>query len=790
MLFKNRIRNKANKMFDDLIVDPSFIKHNSPKNKTPFINVLAPALSAAVCVLLIGGVTTSLVLINRNNKNQGLGLNQIMERAMVLDNQNQVLREFESNASFIFGGNITRKNEDGKAVDIDNSLVEVDSSQFQEGVVGNYTINCRLKSDNNALVSYNVVVNEDVIREIAVVSKKSVYYLNEPILPSDVEVFKIMEDGKTVRALPTEVGINDMCYDASKVGTYPISVYLQTNKKIKLTYNVEVKPLEEISLKGDYAYQIEDNRVGSPIVHAFSIDKTIKSKVSDVIMDGDYTTSFIDKDRGQVVIKNGHYGQAMTYIPETREMVVSGLNGEPDKRCFLVSDRDAFYTVKGGEDNLTYVARDGYISKKALDYFDLTYGGLYKDDELRNKVTSLDHFYDEISLYLGKSRHISSDKGYIGDWYLESDMNKMKMTINEVNLGEYGNTNRNYEVDETKEEVIITSGNQLYVYDKYQGALYATDNNGQRTLRYKKYDANSEAVCKIYYNNAGDYESIVYQLGETLSKRFVSDNRLDYVVVSSVVDENGEREYHDEQIIGNMTVKGTFGHRYMDSLIGKYNGNYLSYWEITDKFGADRMDDNSDHRFYLQRVEMGEVTRTGWFHFTEATREKYKVPYVNSHGEYAYDENGLVRYHETTLTVYKAYAHFEDHAVLAARVHFTRVMDFVTGKDSDIIAINFGNGSDYKISEIWGKMPFIGQYASDNDKTIKVDKDAVMYEYNANQLVATINGAVTNYSKDLTKVSCYEKGANEERVNSEVEFKLIGGRYQFERNGKTYIQQI
>ena len=67
MLFKNRIRNKANKMFDDLIVDPSFIKHNSPKNKTPFINVLAPALSAAVCVLLIGGVTTSLILIGKNN---------------------------------------------------------------------------------------------------------------------------------------------------------------------------------------------------------------------------------------------------------------------------------------------------------------------------------------------------------------------------------------------------------------------------------------------------------------------------------------------------------------------------------------------------------------------------------------------------------------------------------------------------------------------------------------------------------------------------------------------------
>ena len=136
MLFKNRIRNKANKMFDNLIVDPSFIKHNSPKNKTPFINVLAPALSAAVCVLLIGGVTTSLILIGKNNKNQGAGLKQVVERAMVLDNQNQVLREFESNASFIFGGNITRKNEDGKAVDIVRGLIESAVHDTRNDIVG------------------------------------------------------------------------------------------------------------------------------------------------------------------------------------------------------------------------------------------------------------------------------------------------------------------------------------------------------------------------------------------------------------------------------------------------------------------------------------------------------------------------------------------------------------------------------------------------------------------------------------------------------------------------------
>ena len=785
MLFKNRIRNKANKMFDDLIVDPSFIKHNSPKNKTPFINVLAPALSAAVCVLLIGGVTTSLVLIGKNNKNQGAGLKQVVERAMVLDNQNQVLREFESNASFIFGGNITRKNEDGKAVDIDGSLVEVDSSEFKEGVVGNYTINCHLKSDDNALVSYNVIVNKDVIREIRVVSKKSTYYLNEPILPSDVEVFKIMEDGKAVRALPTEIGIDDMRYDATKVDTYPIAVYLQTNKKIKSIYNVEVKPLEDINLRGDYAYQIDDNRVGSPIVHAFTIGNTIDSKLDDIIMDGDYTYDVVN---GHVLITNGHYGQAITYIPETREMVVSGLDGEPDKKCFLVSDRDAFYTVDGTR----YVARDGYVSKKALDYFDLTYGGLYTDESLKNKVSSLDYFYKETDLYLGKGRHVSSDKGYIGDWYLESDMNKLKYTITEGNLGTYLNSDRAYEIDETKDEIIITSGLDTFVYDKYQGALYATDGNGNKLARYKKYDPNTEAICKIYYNNIGDYESIVYQIGEKLTKRFVSDNIIGYAVISSYFDENGnEKVYNDEPIIKNMIAKGSFGHRYMKTLQGKFGENYMSYWQITDKFGANRMDDEENHRFYLQRVEMGKIARTGWFHFTEASREVYKFPYVNSHGEYVYDENGLMRYYEMTFTVYKAYAQFEDHSVLEARVHFTGKFSNNpdTGDYEEEVVINFGSGSIGKIYGIWSNMPFIGQYASSTGDIIEIMGDARMLEYDYGHNHEIIC-AVTSYKKDHIVVACYEEDESGNRVDSEIRITLEDGRYQFERNGKTYFQQI
>jgi hypothetical protein len=186
------------------------------------------------------------------------------------------------------------------------------------------------------------------------------------------------------------------------------------------------------------------------------------------------------------------------------------------------------------------------VSKKALDYFDLTYGGLYTDEALKNKVTSLDYFYKETNLFLGKGQHISSDKGYIGDWYLESDMNKLKYTITEGNLGNYGQSDRAYEVDETKDEVIISSGLDNFIYDKYQGALYSADANGNRVTRYKKYDPNTEAICKIYYNNIGDYESIVYQIGETLNKRFVSDDVIGYAVVSTYFDENGnEKTYND-----------------------------------------------------------------------------------------------------------------------------------------------------------------------------------------------------------------------------------------------------
>ena len=103
--------------------------------------------------------------------------------------------------------------------------------------------------------------------------------------------------------------------------------------------------------------------------------------------------------------------------------------------------------------------------------------------------------------------------------------------------------------------------------------------------------------------------------------------------------------------------------------------------------------------------------------------------------------------------------------------------------------INFGSGSIGKIYGIWSNMPFLGQFASSDGKIIEIDKSAKMFEYGYGSN-HEITCAVTSYKKDNIVVSCYERDNSEKRVNSEIEIKLVEGRYQFERNGKTYIQQI
>lgn len=67
MMFKKRIKENANKHFDELIKDPSFIK-TSPIKKSPIRYKWIPILSSSLAVTVIGVVTLSIVLTNLNAK--------------------------------------------------------------------------------------------------------------------------------------------------------------------------------------------------------------------------------------------------------------------------------------------------------------------------------------------------------------------------------------------------------------------------------------------------------------------------------------------------------------------------------------------------------------------------------------------------------------------------------------------------------------------------------------------------------------------------------------------------
>ena len=229
MLFEKRYKKRANQAFDKMIVDPSFMKNNSLKSTAQPISskkrFLAPALSACASLVLAGGLILTLILVNNKDNKNKMVLRPIVENAMRLDNENEIVREFESNASFVFGGTLTKKNADGKAIDINNSLVELDYSQFKKGTVGNYTINCHLKSDKNAYVSYNVLVNDEIIDHIKINNYRDTYYVGENVMNDDVEVIKVMKSGKEIHALPTEIVIDDSFFDSTQPGICQLTVH-------------------------------------------------------------------------------------------------------------------------------------------------------------------------------------------------------------------------------------------------------------------------------------------------------------------------------------------------------------------------------------------------------------------------------------------------------------------------------------------------------------------------------------------------------------------------------------
>ena len=793
MLFEKRLKNRAKQAFDKMIVDPSFMKNNSLKSNNrpslPKKRILVPALSACASLAFIGGLVLTLVLVNNKNDKNKMVLRPVAENAMRLDNENEILREFESNASFVFGGTLTRKNADGKAIDINNNLVELDYSEFKKGTVGNYTINCYLKTDKTAYVSYNVLVNDEIIDHIKINNYRDTYYVGENVSNEDVDIIKVMKSGKEVHALPTEVVVDDSFYDSTQPGKCQLSVHLATNKAIKANYEIDVKPLEEISLKGNYAYELNYIKVGSPIIRAFNINGKIKPEYSSIHITGHYKTTVKD---GQVIIEsddivNNGSSQVLRYVPQTREMIVYSSHTDRERKCFLMSERDVTYTVRNVHDRWTsykFVAKNGFISNKQIDYFKFHYGGVYFDNAMTKPVSALTHLDADTYIYVGHIQDEVSNTGYYGSWYDPANNNEIVLAINEERFGDYSFANAStYTVNEREDEIIIRKKGYVYSYDKVDGKLYLLDEyNGSRKTEYTKFDENTQAICSIK-TTGNETHYVVYELGESLNKSFVENSEVTTITVDSYNVNNIEFPYDNEPVIENITARGEIKKQSLDDYAYKF-GSYDSYWQFTDNFGADRMD-KDDHHHYLIHVEDGVVTRVGWVGFSEVVNKSYPVPVTDSTGRQMLDNNGNPIYRDADESYFKGYAHFEDNGVKEIR--------FSASSNS----VNLGEGWLYPNEAMWEDMPFTGVYkSSDNKLTVDVysyanlgqhclDKDGIDYIRYIDCAIVSKDSANTNIL-----INCIDKYENGNRLDYQITIELVDNRYQFVFKDVTYYQQI
>ncbi len=802
MMFKKKMKDNVKKKFDTIFKNPSFVEKPLVKKQVPLRNKLIPILSASLTLMLAGGITLSVVLVSQkshekmpfqNSSNQpidssDLTLKPISQKAMRLDNQNEILREFESNASFIFGGNLTRNNGDGKAVTINDRLIEIDSSEFKEGAVGNYTIKCRLKNDDEALVSYNVLVNNEIIDSLKIDSFRNTYYVGETVLLSDVSVTKVMKSEKNVKALPTEYALDTSKFDTSKPGKTTLTVYLLTNPNIKKTYEVDVKPLDEINLKGDYAYICREFKVGEPIFYAFSIDEEIKPEYSEILAKGKYERHV---NNSGIVLEVPGDSQTMRYVPKDREMIVSGIAGDPDMHCFKLTDRDVYITMSGGNDvsdKLNIVAKNGYLSNKTLDYFKFNFGGVYFDAGFNNEVDSMHHFDNQVTLYLGVKSIPVSNEGFIGDWYSPIDVNKMKITITKEGMSSWGAVELpSYTTTEYEEYITIRAHNGIYEYDKIKGTLFTVDNyDGSRGVELRKYDSKTQALVTYVYNNMGHKYVYVYNLGDSLNKTFVYESRISSIEVTSIytIDENGnqiEKAYHNEPILEDLIIaNGANYNRSMSDYWGTYGKDYTDFWRLTDKSNADRMN-NDPHYDYLVHYEMGETTRVGWVEFSRYVIVTYQYEGKDNRGNPIYDENGDPVIYTGTNEYYYGNVHFEDGETIEIKFPKT-----TTGVD-------IGSGWMTKITYIWNLLPFIGTYKSSSGKQIDISKSGALVQYLENaqgySYTTAMDGFITFYSNDKITAKFVEFDNNYNRTIHNIDFLLSENRYIFELNGNTYTQE-
>ena len=214
---------------------------------------------------------------------------------------------------------------------------------------------------------------------------------------------------------------------------------------------------------------------------------------------------------------------------------------------------------------------------------------------------------------------------------------------------------------------------------------------------------------------------------------------------------------------------------YIKPFAGKY-GIYLSFWQITDM----KNPNNSGgilHNYHAVHVVFGEVVEEGWIEYYDTESKKTETPSLNFRGQQIYDDDG------------KAIMDKHTEIYNRARVHFANDSTREIKLNVESGAVKLGNEEwDEETDDIWGRMPFIGTYKSNDGKTIEVKQDATMVE-ETKKGTKVSDCFVIKYKKEKISINYTEEVKKNKLESKQMDVELVGDKYQFTKDGVTYIRE-
>ncbi len=489
-----------------------------------------------------------------------------------LANPKSVQRIYESNLSFIGDGlALSTQGPTGKTRLLSGEAIHVDSSAFREGEEGAYPI--EVSSDEGSLTyEVEVIVPEVVSLETRFL--KGAYYEGERPESSDFLVEKVREDGSRAAATDSEIGLSWDSLDFSQ-GSSDIEIFLKTNPSIRTSVSVDLLPLEEIDLAGEYAYIDDYCTFGQPAVEAFSIEEGyFEPLYTEFVCEGEMSLSI---EEGKVRMKLPGYNQGGTYDPQTRTFWIDGIAGDPPFACFLrpegTVEVDLSFVLDEGREE-TFLALGGYLTAGTLDYIKYLEGDCYLDEEHTLLVNEDTLFTERTRIYCHAEDQDEYDAVLEGIWVDESGSIPTVGWVFEDGGISWGLGTAMHPMS------VVREGNSLLVrYGSFEVIRYDIATDRILTYQdedllggtYRRIDRENEAIFTLTYgmNGRDDY---VLEKGGSLPSYIIESGGTSI----SILQIEG---YQGEAVWEDVSYSGTVGRRYLSDYWGRY-GDYRDFWQI------------------------------------------------------------------------------------------------------------------------------------------------------------------------------------------------------------------